>query len=319
MTERILLIGAGALGSRHLQSLASAPWIGHVTVVEPSAEAAAVANTRWQDVPGHETKQLVFSTLDELASQGAFDAAVIATPSAGRLALLQRVLDLGVKRILCEKVLFQSVAELDRALELATAAGADVRVNHIYRYVDAFKAVRAISQDQRIDMTVDIDGDGMACNLIHYVDLFAYLAGGDIEGLEARVDQPVHASKRGNKYVEFTGTATARNTLGSTLRVTYHDREPARAPRIVIRGPFGEIVADEALGTVQAADAALAALAFEVPRVSGLTAPILVDQREGRCLLPSLAQSTPMNRQLLETFNRQLTGTHAADQLCPIT
>lgn len=319
MNESILLIGAGNLGSRHLQSLAAAPWIGRVTVVEPNTAAADVARTRWLDVPGHEGKTLDFRSLDELAQHGPFDAAVIATPSLGRLQILRAVLALGVKRILCEKVLFQSVAELDAAELEAGKAGADVRVNHIYRYAEALRALHEISSAKKIDMSVAIDGDGMACNLIHYIDLFAYLGGGEIAALNVAIDKPVHPSKRGGSYVEFTGHATAQDQLGSTLRVTYRQADTAKPPIIQVSGGFGQLSLDESTGEIAGSIPALTSRRFDAPRVSALTAVILEDQREGRCLLPTLSESARMNRPLLEAFNTALTGKHDLQQACPIT
>lgn len=319
MNESILLIGAGNLGSRHLQSLADAPWIGRVVVVEPSQAAAEVARTRWHDVPNCQGKELIFAALDDVAQHGPFHAAVIATPAPGRLQVLRAVLGLGIKRVLCEKVLFQSEAELDDALTLAAEAGADIRVNHIYRYLDALCKLRALTVGQKVSMSVDIDGDGMGCNLIHYVDLFAYLSGSDVSELTAEIDKPVHESKRGGNFVEFTGKAVAADALGGQLRVAYHDKAPAAAPRICVEGEFGRVVFDEAAGTVASDLAPLQGLVFNVPRVSALTAPILAAQREGHCLLPTLEQSAAMNRLMLKTFNVQLTGRHARELACPIT
>ncbi|MCW3151051.1 Gfo/Idh/MocA family oxidoreductase [Achromobacter spanius] len=319
MNESVLLIGAGNLGSRHLQSLADAPWINRVVVVEPSQVAADVARTRWQDVPNSHGKSLAFITLDNALRHGPFDSAVIATPAPGRLDVLGAVLGLGIKRILCEKVLFQSEAELDEALEMVIEAGADVRVNHIYRYLDALVQLSKVTVGQTLSMSVDIDGDGMGCNLIHYVDLFAYLSGADVTALSAEIDLPVHESKRGGKFVEFTGNAVATDENGGQLRVTYHDKSPASAPRICVEGAFGRAIFDEATGSVVCDITALRDLSFSVPRVSALTASILMAQLDGRCLLPTLAQSAQMNRLMLRTFNQQLAGRHERDLACPIT
>lgn len=315
MSQNILLVGAGALGSRHLQSLAGAADISAVTVVEPNFAARETAIERWNQISGSAGKSLQFADLDSLST--AFDAAVIATPSPGRLAVLDKVLALGVKRVLCEKVLFQTERDLDAAVPLTTQTRADVRVNHVYRYADAFMALHDLQLGTALRLTVRIGGDGMGCNLIHYLDLLEYLSGAPLSGLDVAIDPP-HASKRGPAYLEFCGQATAKTANGGTLELSYVEG-PVAAPTITVQSAYGQIEIDEGSGAINGKLPGFVVDAFDAPRVSALTARILEDQRTGNCRLPTLFQSAPANRLMLTRFNQQIHGRHEPDLACPIT
>lgn len=312
----ILLVGAGALGSRHLQSLADAPAISAVTVVEPNDAAREVALQRWQDVAGHAGKQLSFVHVDAL--RGAFDAAVIATPSPGRLEVLERVLDLGIPNIVCEKVLFQTVADLDRAVAVIAEGNADVRVNHIYRYAQPLSVLAERTRGKAFSLDVSVGGDGMGCNLIHYLDLLEYLAGDTVSTLRAQIEQPPHPSKRGPSYLEFEGVAHASTGSGAKATVTYNTG-PASAPIIGVTLGDSDLQIDEASGLFRSTFRDIGDGAFAAPRVSALTWKILADQRAGICHLPTVADTAHVNRLMLAQFNQQLHGRHDDALVCPIT
>jgi predicted dehydrogenase len=315
MSQNILLVGAGALGSRHLQSLAGSADVAAVTVVEPHAAARETATGRWNEIAGSAGKILRFAELHSLSTE--FDAAVVATPSFGRLAVLDTILKTGVTRILCEKVLFQTERDLDAAVSLAAQRGADVRVNHVYRYANAFMTLHDLQISYPLRLTVKIGGDGMGCNLIHYLDLLEYLSGATLVALDVSIDPP-HAAKRGPAYLEFCGRATAVTSNGAKLDLSYVEGA-ANAPLITVESATGRIEIDEGSGTLTGELTGFAVQAFNTPRVSALTGRILEDQRTGHCRLPTLAQSAPANRLMLARFNQQIHGRHAPDLACPIT
>lgn len=315
MSQNVLLVGAGALGSRHLQSLAASAEFNTVTVLEPNPAARQTAEVRWTEVGDSANKVLTFTDFDNIA--GPFDAAVIATPSIGRLDVLDRVLALGCRRVLCEKVLFQTERDLGAAVRLVQSRGADVRVNHVYRYADALIALKDIPVDGAMRLTVRIGGDGMGCNLIHYLDLLEYLSGEALVALDVALD-PVHASKRGPAFVEFCGSASAVTRNGSKLDLAYIPGTVS-SPVISVERDYGTVILDEGTGAVKTTLAGFPVISFVAPRVSALTARILADQKAGQCHLPTLQQSAEANRLMLTRFNEHIHGRHDLDLVCPIT
>jgi predicted dehydrogenase len=314
--QNLLLIGAGALGSRHLQSLAAGEDVASVTVVEPRQSGRDKAKACWAEIEGHPDKVLTFQTIDTLSSS--YDGCIISTPSVGRLKVLERVIGLGVGTILCEKVLFQTVADLRTAAQLVDRANADVRVNHIYRYSDAMIELRERLAGSAVAIEVVVGGDGMGCNLIHYVDLLEYLACEPVVSMNVSIDRPLRPSKRGADFVEFCGEARGATVSGSSLHAVFREG-PSPGPQIKISSATSTTVIDEQQGSIETDIPQFIATSFGAPRVSSLSFRILNDQRLRRCLLPTLGQSLAANRLMLTCFNRELCGEHHDELICPIT
>jgi predicted dehydrogenase len=88
-----------------------------------------------------ETGLSSFASFDELLDRGRPDAVVIATPPQSHGDLCLRALDAGL-HVICEKPFVADVAEADRVLAAAAAAGKQVAVNHEFRQMPIFRAVR---------------------------------------------------------------------------------------------------------------------------------------------------------------------------------
>ena len=311
-----LLIGAGQVGSRHLQSLASLPDACTVYAVEPSPAAREVAQQRWEQVEKHRNKKIIWSELASLP-KGSIAAAVISTPAAGRVALIEAALSLGVRDLLCEKVLFQSVAEYKQALSLIREHGARAYVNHVARYIPLYGTMKRELQKSGDTLQVEAQSGhfGMACNLIHYLDLLEFITGEHITTLDITIDRPLLPCKRGPQFVEFTGTAKATTARGDSLTITSVEREPM-LPRFEFRYGNSHIIVDENSSTWEEAGKSHD---LEVPFVSGTTARILQEIRDGKTLLPTLEESFTLNQLMLDAFNHALHEIYDDSTLCPIT
>ncbi len=315
-----LLIGAGQLGSRHLQGLAGAESLTSFSVIEPSAASRKVAESRFAEIDAAAAKPLRFIENATLPTETtAPDYAVLATGAKHRLPTLQTALGLGVKRLLCEKVLFPSIAEYRAGMQLVENAGADARVSHIMRYVPLYQNLRAQLAQNPAPLTMEITGGeaGMGCNLIHYLDLFQFITGHAVRTLQCRIAHPVLPSKRGADYIEFTGEAEAETAEGDRFHLNFHAGSSA-LPTIEIR--FGSqhyrisegkdqwsCVTDDTAGPL------------EFPFMSGLSGRIFQDILAGHSPLPTLAECFEVNRMMLNAFNAQLHETYDEHTHCPIT
>ena len=137
----ILVVGAGQIGSRHMQALANTQDVAAVTAVDPGAAARDTALARWNDVPGDAGKTLkLAASLADIGRTETFDLAIIATSAPGRLEILKGIVALGVRRVLSEKLLFQSVAQLNAAVALCADKGVSLYPNYVYRLVSPWAA-----------------------------------------------------------------------------------------------------------------------------------------------------------------------------------
>ena len=107
----IVLIGAGKLGSRHLQALAKIGIEAKIYVVDPSIESTEIAFARFKEIPQNSNvKHIEFlKNIDDLNIR-TVDVAIIATSSEHRFFALNSLLShVSVNYLILEKFLFQNL------------------------------------------------------------------------------------------------------------------------------------------------------------------------------------------------------------------
>ena len=209
--KKLLIVGAGQLGSRHLQALAGLSSDTYqISVVDPVDASLIIAKQRYQEVSLATSPNCNFvNSLEALAGE-MFEVAVVATNAAIRLqvvkALLQQV---KVKFLILEKVLFQSVSQLDEACELLTKHGVKTWVNCPRRQFVAYQELAERFKHAQ-SMTLNVRGYnwGLGCNAIHFVDLWHYFTDFSDYSLHFAPDCRIIDSKRSG-YKEVLGSLSA--------------------------------------------------------------------------------------------------------------
>lgn len=201
----IALIGSGELGSRHLQSLVGIE-NANITVLEPSSASVEVTQQRILDLNLNELADLSFvGDIKQLPSE--IDFAVIATGAAPRLSILKNLLThSNVKYLLLEKVLFQSIEDYAEAKKLIDSHKIKVWVN-CPRRMFKFYASLKMKLDKTSPMTMKVNGGnwGLACNSIHFIDIFSFLTDSKVITVTTdELEQKIYPSKR-EGYIEFFG------------------------------------------------------------------------------------------------------------------
>ena len=313
-----LLVGAGTMGGRHLQGLAKSRVFDAILVVEPNPEARGKAGALWREVPEGQGKTLRFLDWPELAAEPPPAFALVATTAAGRLAILERLLELGIRHLLIEKIAFQCISDYRRAVRAAATASAQVRVNLPMRMVPLFQALRQRLAGQAFAMTVENGDRGLGCNGLHFFDLFSFIAGSEIDRMEVAIDLPPRPSPRGGSLIDFTGRAAlkARSAARCDVRFTAGSN---RLPAISITAADFSLTADFAGDKVSASDPRLLDAAFFMPMASRIAHQQAEQILAGTSLLPELADGFALNRLMLDRYNLALAGKAADDLVCPIT
>jgi myo-inositol 2-dehydrogenase/D-chiro-inositol 1-dehydrogenase len=129
---RLAVIGAGRMGSVHLDALQSAGRAQAVAVVEPHEPARTAAGAR-----GLAT----YADVDALLTAGGFDAVLIAAPSDLHVALVARFAAERVP-VLCEKPCGLRAEETREAADAAAKAGVLLQVGYWRRFVPSLVALR---------------------------------------------------------------------------------------------------------------------------------------------------------------------------------
>jgi hypothetical protein len=310
----IVLIGAGELGSRHLQGLATAQ-SERVIVVEPDAAMRARAEARYGEVRGPASPAL--ELVGDLADVDVVaDVGIVATGSLPRRAIVERLVALGraPKKLVLEKFLFPAVDDYAAVAALLAGAWVSTWVNTPRRRWALYQALRAQLAARPFHMRVEGEAWGLACNAIHFVDAFAYVAGADVVDVEfAGAGDVVDAKRAG--YVEMFGVLRARAGAAS-LTVQCAPGDAARLS-VALDVDGHHAVVDERAGVCAALSVQTSAPAFQSKDTGALVNALLAD---APCGLPTLSESSAMHVPVLQGFLRHFRAVRdPGAQLCPIT
>ncbi len=212
----VAIIGAGNLGSRHLQALSLSKIPLSIEVVDSSEESLRVAKKRWEEMPVNSLVQRIdfYTDINGLSSK--YDVVIVATSSAPRRAIVEEFLEARkAKYFILEKVLFQRLKDYDEIKSLLNQYGVKAWVNCPRRATTFYQNMAEMMRwDSRIDMTVSGADWGLGCNSIHMLDIYALISGQKrFEANVASLDQGWIDSKR-KGYIEFTGTLKVKSEKG---------------------------------------------------------------------------------------------------------
>lgn len=219
--EQIGIIGAGQLGSRHLQGVLKSSLEFEVNVVDPNKSSLEVAESRAKEIE-HTHKVNFEDNIKELPKE--LDLVIIATNSDVRHRVLKELLNhSSVDSLVLEKVLFQSLSEYQEAYKVITSSGAKTYVNHARRMQALYHGLRNIIGEFAHEVfDVDYYGAnwGLGCNGLHLSDAISFILNDSITSYENKeLDPEVIDSKR-KGFIEFTGTLSGKTKRGNHFRIT---------------------------------------------------------------------------------------------------
>lgn len=311
--HRIAVVGAGQLGSRHLQGLVRLGVPCEIHVVDPSAASLDTARQRAGEVQAAVPHTLHFHQQIEALPQ-MLDHAVIATAADVRLAVLRELLQgRTVRNLLLEKVLFQRLSDYPLAAELLRQAGSQAWVNCPRRAFPVYETLRTFFAEDPLQH-VDVRGGnwGLGCNSIHFLDIIAFLIGGEIHSIStALLDEDLIDSKRAG-FKEFTGTLLGRCGDASFSLTA---QRGSQAPLLLtLRGGNRSCLVDESAGRAfmcDPRDGGWWTVEFKTPFLSELSTAVTQRILErGSSELTPYAQSAAYHLPLLQAL-----GEHAARHL----
>jgi hypothetical protein len=224
MYKKILLVGCGQLGSRHLQAAASLEEVKDIHVVDPSPQSLDMGRVRLKEISDLNPRVTFrwFSGLTEDSYGG--DLCIVSTQAKGRCDLVKKIAAQGrYRHFLIEKIVAQSVEEYRDLLAFAQAHHLSVWVNCKSRAYGIHKYIKS-RLDPRAPIIFQSAGGnhGLANNGIHTADLFVFHDGtGVIERMGSRIAPSLLPSKRGGGIFDLGGTLWGCSVKGSTLSLTF--------------------------------------------------------------------------------------------------
>jgi predicted dehydrogenase len=204
------VLGVGSLGYHHARILRGLPGARLAGVYDSDAGRLAAVSS--------ELEVHAFRSPDELLDR--VEAAVVAVPTTRHADVALGAIDAGV-HLLIEKPIAATLAEAERIVDAAAAAGVLVATGHVERFNGAIRACEPYLDDPRFveshrlapfnprgtDVAVVLD------LMIHDIDLVLGLVGRSVEGVDA-VGVPVLTASTdiANARIGFGGGAVANIT-----------------------------------------------------------------------------------------------------------
>ena len=219
--KKIVLIGCGNIGSRHLQAIIKVKSVTSVEIVEPNIKSQKTAKLRLNKIEFNKLKQKIFwnKSLSTIKNQS--DLVIVATNSKGRVDLIQKLLELGHRKFIVEKMVCQSVEEYKKLLFLFKKFNAKGWVNTNRRYFKSYQNIKTrFANSENIHLSVFASNSGLGTNAIHFLDLFSWLSEEYKIKLNGEfLEDKIVENKRGGNFKEFVGTIIgfSKNSFVSTI------------------------------------------------------------------------------------------------------
>lgn len=317
------LIGCGNIGFRHLQALVQVqlkqPFC--LFIVEPNeAQHEKISAFLSESQSDADFKFQISSDLTNLPAT--IDLAVIATNSGDRFAAFEKLLQHSeAKAIIFEKVLFQTIAELDQVEALLKEKHIAAYVNYGRRAFPTYQTLaKQLEHDKLINIKVKGSSFGLACNGLHFIDLFEMLSKSELIVLNGDALNPGYEESKRNSYIEIYGTLSGETSSGSLVEIQC-DSNMSVAVRIEIETKNGKILIDETAHTILDERNIPNCLTVDFKSYFVSQTPFLYQSiiEEQSCLLTGYEQAAKQHRLFIPTINKHLGLPSLYDTVCRIS
>lgn len=320
--KKIILVGCGNIGSRHLQAITKLKGNYTIEIVEPNDKAVELAKSRLNEVEYNDNskKHIWIKSISDCSRNS--DLVIIATNSKDRIKIVNELIRYEQKRFIIEKMICQSNNEYDELLKIMEKFSAKGWVNTNRRYFTGYQKIKESFNDSKfLHLSVFAGDSGLGTSAIHYLDLFSWL----INDYQIKLNgeflvKKIFENKRGSDYKEFHGTLIGLNDNGLVSLTFLPLNKQEINIRIYADGKYAEI--DELRNKAFIfTEEGKKEIEFQFGHTSELTTKIIEDiLSKDSCLLPTLIDSQNVHAELFRIFNQHIKNILNKEvKLCPIT
>ncbi len=323
MNYHIALIGAGQLGTRHLQGLSRMSASAKVYIVDPNEASLEQAQKGFAEM--HSTAGVTATfhkSIAELPKE--LDLVIIATSSRPRAQITRELLaTMAPRYILFEKFLFPEINDYKPINTLLQQRGIKAWVNCARRAQSIYKQLPSmLTSGSPVHFEVNGGNWGLGCNSIHFIDIFSCLVGETAVSIDlSKLDRQLYRSKR-DGYIEFGGTLSGSTPNGHSITLT-SDMMGNEPPVVRIRQTEQEFTLFESGKLMEHRKSGEPATQTPISflfqsELTGITADLIL--QKGECDLTPFDASSKLHMQFLEpaiALYNDLSGEKGT--FCPIT
>ncbi len=300
------------MGCRHAQSILSGIYNAKVFVIEENQQ---IFQANLDRIGSNDKIVTLLSDLNNL--NVTIDFCVIATSAQPRFEIIKTLIEKDIKYFLVEKVVFQSERQFDQIINLLAKNNAVAYCNFVNRYYANYQSIKSNLHKTPLKMIVKGGDFGLACNALHYVDLFEYLTKEKSILVKSQVFKNENGNKRGNQYIEVFGMLSYTNSNGSILSII--SEKDLNSIEILICQDEKSFIIDENVKKQYSIylNENIVIDEFKPIQSSTLASKIVLEILNGNCILPTIQETKNCHVQLFEVVNN-IIGLKKTD-LCPIT
>ncbi len=322
--KTVVLIGAGQLGSRHLQSLSLLDINVKIQVVDPYEESLKISKERFEQMPNNPLiKVEYFLNINDIDVN--IDLCIVATTSNVRADIIKILVGKkNIRKFILEKVLFQKLSEYDEIQQILKNKNIDCWVNHPFRCYPIYKELKKYFSSFT-PVTYHVSGGdwGLGCNGLHYIDHLAFLTNSyDLNINTDFLDKVIIDSKR-NGFKEFSGRLIG--SLGDNNFILQCDKYYSPLT-ITIQNENIKIILDEVSGWLKIAkkennwkwENFNEKIMFFQSELTNIVATEIFKNND--CDLPTFEMATNLHKSFIEGLLRHLNKVeNKTNDICPIT
>jgi siroheme synthase (precorrin-2 oxidase/ferrochelatase) len=327
MSKRVLIVGCGQLGSRHLQAVALVEDVCYIAVVDPNPDSLLLGKQRFKEMKDI-SSDIILEWFQQLPVGESFDLCVVATLAPGRRILITQIIEkVNVKRLLVEKIVVQSIEDYQWLVEMCQQQGVKIWVNCKTRAYQVHQYIKSkIGGQGPFNMTVIAGNQGLATNGIHEIDIFFYYCPSSVpQQLITRINPVLVPSKRGKNIYDLSGMIAMVDDHGNSFSMDFQ-YESLMPDIINITTPQYRFVIDHykklCLESSKDNDWQWQFVPVDESwQVSVMTKQFASDiLTQGNCLLPTLAEHQPAHELMIRSLKPEFIKLGVCDGFnCPVT
>lgn len=221
MGMRSVIIGAGFMGRRHIDTVKNAEGYDLCGISDLRQDALDLAANAGAQ------PEICFTDTVKMLDEVKPEFALISTTATSHFDLAKLAVEKGVKSLLVEKPFCVSIRQAKELRKLCEAAGVQLAVNHGMRfdrhYLNLLKLAKRDDLGPLTSITYVGGNVGIAMNISHQLELFRMLAGSPINAVQAWLQDDATPNPRGAQFHDGAGRIMGANANGQRF---YADVSP---------------------------------------------------------------------------------------------
>lgn len=205
MKTKIIIIGVGNIGRRHLQAVSKLTSIESILCFDIHKAPVNYIPSFCRENNIRTDIFRIMSDYDEvLTNISRCDIVIIATTAKGRFTILKDVINRHPLAILSEKPLCQNLQEYKSVLRLSKKENIPIYINFLRHRFDFYERIEKILRHSKIKCFNAFFWGGMACTGIHIIELMTWLLHAKTYKIIHSAKERVYRTKR-KGYFDFSG------------------------------------------------------------------------------------------------------------------